>query len=72
MELDQSSPCISTGLVASADWKTRIVALDQSHWQTCGRRDADPVTTLSLGRGQEAVANDRAARVPIAGAPAFI
>src|SRR5206468_1367166 len=31
---------VSTGVVASAGWKTRIVTLDQSPWQTYRRRDA--------------------------------
>ena len=29
-------------MVASAGWKTRIVTLYQSPWQTCRRRDSDP------------------------------
>src|SRR5437773_12434025 len=44
-----TGPSVNTGVVGSAGWKTRIVTLDQSPWQTCRRRDADPVTTLSLG-----------------------
>jgi len=64
-----TGPNVSTEVVASAGWKTRIVTLDQSTWQTCRRRDADPVTTLSLG-GRAAVMNDPA-RVPIVGDRGF-
>ena len=38
------------GVVASAGWKTRIVTLDQSPWQTCRVAMPTRVTTLSLGR----------------------
>ena len=41
MEPDQPGSSVSTGVVASAGWKTRIVTLDQSPWQTCRRRDSD-------------------------------
>ena len=48
------------GVVASAGWKTRIVTLDQSTWQTCRRRDADPGDHVVARRGRAAVMNDPA------------
>jgi len=40
MELDQ--PARMSASEWSAGWKTRIVTLYQSPWQTCRRRDSDP------------------------------
>src|SRR6266567_5051298 len=40
IELDQ--PGSTSAPEWSAGWKTRIVTLDQSPWQTYRRRDADP------------------------------